>query len=108
MLVDEIRRDYAGVDEIALEVDRYLTKSFFLRIRDVRNVEASSCLGGAAYNDVQIDQILLPLIAGTRHLWAGSDEVEPHASNGMTSDGGSDQGSVNPATLAQDPAAPGA
>ena len=105
-LVDEIRSHYPGVDEIALEVDRYLTKAFFLRLRDVRNVEASSCLGGAAYGDEQIDQLLQPLIAGTRHLWAGPGEVEPHGTNGMTGHGVSDGGAMTPATLAQDPAAP--
>jgi hypothetical protein len=106
MLVDEIRGHYPGVDEIALEADRYLTKAFFLRLRDVRNVEASSCLGGEAYSDEQIDQLLLPLIAGTRHLWAGTGVVAPHATNGMTAHGVPDEGAMNPGTLAQDPAAP--
>ena len=68
---------------MALEVDRYLTKAFFLRLRDVRNVEASACLGGEAYSDEQIDQLLLPLIAGTQNLWAVSRGGEPHAANGQ-------------------------
>jgi hypothetical protein len=106
MLVDEIRGHYPGVDEIALEVDRYLTKAFFLRLRDVRNIEGSPCLGGEIYSDEQIDQLLLPLIAGTRHLWAGSREGEAHAPNGMTGQGLPDRGAMNPGTLMQDPAAP--
>jgi hypothetical protein len=57
-----------------LEVDRYLTKAFFLRLVDVRNVEASTCLGGKAYDDLQIDQLLLPKIANTRHLWQQDSE----------------------------------
>ena len=60
MLVDEIRGHYPGVDAMALEVDRYLTKAFFLRLRDVRNVEASAYLDGEAYSNEQIDQFLLP------------------------------------------------
>ena len=104
-LVDEIRSHYPDTDEIALEVDRYLTKAFFLRLRDVRNVEASSCLGGRAYRDEQIDDLLLPMIASTRHLWAGSGEAGPHATNGITGDS-RDEGAINPATLAPDRAAP--
>jgi hypothetical protein len=106
MLVDEIRSHYARVDEIALEVDRYLTKAFFLRLRDVRNVEASSCLGGAAYSDEQIDQILLPLIASTRHLWAAPGEAEQPVANGMIGQGMPDRDVMNPGNLARSPAAP--
>jgi hypothetical protein len=68
-MVDEIRDHFDGGDDLALEVDRYFTKAFFLRLLDARNVEASACLGGNAYDDAQIDQLLLPLIAGTQHLW---------------------------------------
>ena len=70
-LVDEIRDHFDSGDDIALEVDRYLTKAFFLRLLDVRNVEGSTCLRwwSKAYNDAQIDQLLLPMIAGTQHLW---------------------------------------
>ena len=106
VMVDEIRSHYPGVDRIALEVDRYLTKAFFLRLRDVRNVEASACLGGGAYSDEQINDLLLPLIASTRHLWAGTGEESPHATNGMTAHGVPDEAAMSPGTLAQDPAAP--
>jgi hypothetical protein len=104
-MVDEIRSHYPGVDEIALEVDRYLTKAFCLRLRDVRNVEASACLGGAAYSDEQIDQLLLPLIASTRHLWAGPGEAEPSVAQGMIGRGEPDPDVMNPGDLAQSPAA---
>jgi hypothetical protein len=74
MMVNEIREHFPSGDHIALEVDRYLTKAFHLRLLDVRQVEASSCLGGKAYIDVQIDQLLLPKIASTRHLWQQESE----------------------------------
>src|SRR5262249_21245129 len=74
MMVNEIREHFPSGDDIALEVDRYLTKAFFLRLLDVLQVEASSCLGGKAYNDLQIDQLLLPKIANTRHLWQQESE----------------------------------
>ncbi len=106
MLVNAIRSHYPDVNEIALEVDRYLTKAFMLRLRDVRNVEASSCLGGAAYSDEQIDQLLLPLIASTRHLWAGPGEAEQPAANGMIGRGAPDPDVMNPGNLPQTPAAP--
>jgi hypothetical protein len=69
MMVNAIREHFPSGDDMALEVNRYLTQAFFLRLLDVRQVEASTCLGGKAYNDVQIDQLLLPKIANTRHLW---------------------------------------
>jgi hypothetical protein len=106
VMVDEIRSHYPGIDRIALEVDRYLTKAFFLRLRDVRNVEASACLGGGAYSDEQINDLLLPLIASTRHLWSGSGEAGPHATNGMIAHGVPDRGAIDPGKLAQEPAAP--
>jgi hypothetical protein len=106
MMVDAIRGHFPGVDEVALEVDRYLTKAFFLRLRDVRNVEASSCLGGQAYSDEQIDQLLLPLIAGTRHLWAASGDEERHATDGMSGPGAPGQEAMYPGDLAQDHVAP--
>jgi hypothetical protein len=74
MMVNAIREQFPSRDGIALEVDRYLTKAYFLRLLDVRQVEASSCLGGKAYNHVQIDQLLLPKIAITRHLWQQEPE----------------------------------
>jgi hypothetical protein len=106
VMVDAIRSHYPDVDEIALEVDRYLTKAFFLRLRDVRNVEASSCLGGGAYRDEQIDDLLLPLIASTRHLWAGPGEAGPHATNGTIAHGVAERGAIDPGNPAQEPAAP--
>ena len=105
-MVNEMRSHYPGVNGIALEVDRYLTKAFFLRLRDVRNVEASSCLGGGAYSDAQINDLLLPLIASTRHLWSGPGEAGPHATNGMIVHGVPDQEAIDPGKPAQEPAAP--
>ncbi len=105
MMVGEIRSHYPHLDEIALEVDRYLTKAFCLRLRDVRNVEASSCLGGAVYSDEQIDQLLLPLIASTRHLWSGPGEAEQSLAKGTIGQGGTDPDVMNPGNLAQSPAA---
>jgi hypothetical protein len=78
VMVNAIRDHFDSGDDIALEVDRYLTKAFFLRLLDVRNVEASTCLGGNAYNDAQIDQLLLPMIAGTQHLWR-EEQAVPNA-----------------------------
>jgi hypothetical protein len=69
LMVNAIRDHFNLGDSIAIVVDLYLTKAFFLQLLDVRNVEASACLGGNAYDDAQIDQLLLPLIAGTQHLW---------------------------------------
>src|SRR5262245_57034420 len=105
-MVDEIRSHYPDVDEIALEVDRYFTKAFFLRLRDVRNIEASSCLGGRAYSDEQIDQFLRPLIASTRHLWGSSKDKGRQAANAMMGRGVPDPGAMHPGDLAQDHAAP--
>ena len=106
VMVNEIRSHYPGVNGIALEVDRYLTKAFFLRLRDVRNVEASSCLGGMVYTDEQIYDLLLPLIASTRHLWSGPGETGPHATNGMIAHGVPDGGAIDPENPAQEPAVP--
>jgi hypothetical protein len=104
IMVDEIRGHYPGVAEVALEVDRYLAKAFFLRLRDVRNVEASTCLGGTAFSDEQIDRLLLPLIASTQHLWARPGEAEQPVAEGMIGQGVPDANAVNPGNLAQSPA----
>jgi hypothetical protein len=106
MLVEAIRSHYPDVEEIALEVDRYLTKAFFLRLRDVRNVEASTCLGGQAYSDEQIDQLLRPLIAGTRHRWAASGDEGRHATNGMSGPGVPGREAMYPGNPAQEHATP--
>ena len=37
VMVNEIREHFPSGDDIALEVDRYLTKAFFLRLLDVRH-----------------------------------------------------------------------
>jgi hypothetical protein len=105
-LVCEIRGHFPDVDEITLEVDRYLTKAFFLPLREVRNVEASSCMGGAAFSDEQIDHLLLSLIASTRHLWAGPGEAEKPAANAMIGQGGPDPDVMSPGSLPRSPAAP--
>jgi hypothetical protein len=105
-MVDAIRSHFPDVEEITLEVDRYLTKAFFLRLRDVRNVEASSCLGGGAYSDEQINDLLLPLIASTRHLWAAPGKAGPHATNGMIAHGVPDRRVIDAGNPAHDPAAP--
>jgi hypothetical protein len=76
-----------------------------LRLRDVRNIEASSCLGGRAYTDEQIDQLLRPLIAGTRHLWGGSKDEGRRATNATSGPGVPDPAAMHPGDLAQDHAA---
>jgi hypothetical protein len=74
MMGNAIREHFPSRDGIAWEVDRYLTKAFHLRLLDVRHVEASTCLGGMAYSDVQIDHLLLPRIANTKYLWQQESE----------------------------------
>ncbi len=69
MMVDEIRNHLKTDDGLALVVDRYIKEAFLLPLGDVRHIEGSSCLGGKVYDDNQIDQLMLPLIAGTRHQW---------------------------------------
>lgn len=69
MMVDEIRNHLETEDGLALVVDAYFRRAFLLPLGQIRDIEGSSCLGGKAYADDQIDQLMLPRITRSRHLW---------------------------------------
>lgn len=74
-LIQEVRNYSRTDDGLSLVVDRYLKRAFLLSLGNVRHVEGSSCLGGSLYNDNQIDELLLPLIAASRHQWESDTHV---------------------------------
>lgn len=53
----------------SLMVIVYFKQAFFLNLRDIRMVEGTKTLGGAAYTDEEVDRHLLPLIEANRDLW---------------------------------------
>ena len=57
-------------------------------------------------SDEQIDQLLQPLIAGTRDLWAASGDGERPATNGISGHGVPGQEAMPTGDLAPDHAAP--
>lgn len=75
-LVEEIRGYLKTDDGLALVADRYFKEAFFLPLRDVRPIEGSPCLGGAAYSDEEIDRLMLPRIESTRHQWQSQASEE--------------------------------
>ncbi|AGA28526.1 hypothetical protein [Singulisphaera acidiphila] len=75
-MVDEIRTELGTNDGLALVADWYFKNAFLLRLGEVRDIEGSSCLGGLAYSDEEIDRLMLPRIENTRHLWwEGPEEM---------------------------------
>lgn len=68
-MIDEIHRYLGTNDGLALVVDRYLMEAFHLNLSQVRPVEGCSRLGSEAYNDEEIDRLMLPQIEATHHLW---------------------------------------
>jgi hypothetical protein len=68
-MVGEIRNHSGTDDGLPFLADFYFRKAFLLGLRHIKDIEASSCLGGKTYTDEQIDEIMLPRIASTRHLW---------------------------------------
>jgi hypothetical protein len=69
MMVTEIRNHVKTDDGLSLAADAYFWKAFLLPLGEIRDIEGSACLGGKAYTDEQIDRLMLPRIANTRHLW---------------------------------------
>ena len=71
MMVGEIcnQLNYPSVDQCpALVFDRYFHKSFPIGLGVVRHIEGCAWRGGL-YSDEEIDTLILPRIAATRHLW---------------------------------------
>ena len=74
-LIQEVRNQQGTDDGLSLVVDRYLKEAFLLSLADVRHVEGSSCLGGSLYDNNQIDELLLPLIAASRNQWENGTPI---------------------------------
>jgi hypothetical protein len=68
-MVNEIKAYIKTEDGLSLVTDAYFRKAFMLPLGQIRAIEGSPCLGGKAYTDEQIDEIMLPRIANNRHLW---------------------------------------
>ncbi|MEZ6142133.1 MAG: hypothetical protein R3B84_16350 [Zavarzinella sp.] len=69
-LIDEIRSFLGTNDGLALVVDRYFCEAFHLPLGEVRVIEGSECFGLSLYTHEEIDRIILPRIAQTKHLWS--------------------------------------
>jgi len=67
--IDEIQHNVGSEDGLSLAVDAYFWKAFLLPLRQIRDVEGSNRLGGNSYTDDEINDIIQPRIATTRHLW---------------------------------------
>jgi len=79
MMIQEIRNDLGTDDGLAFVVGRYFKEAFFLGVGDVRHVAGCKWLGGMAYDENQIDELMLPLIASTRNKW--EQEVKKEATD---------------------------
>lgn len=74
LMVNEIRNHVKTDDGLALAVAWYCRKAFLLPLLQIRDIEGSTCLGGKAYSDEQIDDLMLPRIESTRPLWQGGQQ----------------------------------
>ena len=64
-----------GEDSPIITILIHIQKSFCLPLRQVRSIEACDWRGNDLSGD-EIDALLLPLIAGTRHLWESDPDPE--------------------------------
>lgn len=58
--IDEIRNHNGTDDGLSLAVDAYLWKAFLLPLRQIRDVEGCTRLGGKLYTDEEVNQLLQP------------------------------------------------
>lgn len=69
MMIEEIRNHLGTNDGLAFVIGRYFKEAFYLTVGDVRHIGGCICVGGKSYDDNQIDELLLPLIAASKQKW---------------------------------------
>jgi hypothetical protein len=62
-LVKELHAECSEGRMPTLSVLLYFTRAFGLKLMDARMLEAAPCMGGAAFTDLEVNQLLDPLIA---------------------------------------------